>query len=288
MRWKQSPLWPSFLPLDVDQTVAYDRDMTTIELISMGLRTIRDEGPSICNMTSPVVQESASNALLALGGVPLQIDAADQVADVANVAAAVVVGLGCLTLQVQEGVSRAKAGVAAAVAPLILDISGVAVVASRVAACNKAVAELRPLILIGTAADVIALCSADPADAPELPPLAAKLAREMQATVVVVDGRSFVTDGRRLTVVRNGHRLMRSIAGHGALVGVLTGGMTVALPDSFDAAVAGLAICGIAAEVAASDHPLPGSFKMHLIDALATVDEHDLRRSIRVVEKGGL
>ncbi|WP_420103780.1 hydroxyethylthiazole kinase, partial [Bosea sp. (in: a-proteobacteria)] len=73
--------------------------------------------------------------------------------------------------------------------------------------------------------------------------------------------------------IAHGHPLMTKVTGLGCASSALVAACRAVEPDAALAAGAALTAYGIAGEIAAERAQGPGSFAMHLIDALAGLDE---------------
>jgi hydroxyethylthiazole kinase len=81
-----------------------------------------------------------------------------------------------------------------------------------------------------------------------------------------------VTDGERLVRVDNGHPLLTTITGSGCMVTSLVGACLAVETDPLFAALVALVTMGLAAERAAARANGPGTFRVHLLDAVAALD----------------
>ena len=96
--------------------------------------------------------------------------------------------------------------------------------------------------------------------------------------------RDYVTDGQRVTTIENGHPLMARVTGLGCSATAVIGAFLAVERDAFTAAAAGLAVFGVAGEVAAERSPGPGSLQVALLDALYGLDETRFIRQCRCRE----
>jgi hydroxyethylthiazole kinase len=92
----------------------------------------------------------------------------------------------------------------------------------------------------------------------------------VRVTTGVVDW--IETEDRALSVA-HGHEWMTMVTGLGCASSALVAACRAVEPDPVIAAGAALTAYGIAGEIAAERAAGPGSFAMHLIDALAGLDE---------------
>jgi hydroxyethylthiazole kinase len=82
-----------------------------------------------------------------------------------------------------------------------------------------------------------------------------------------------VLDAGRLASVARGTSLLSRVTGTGCLLGALTAACCAVEADPFRAALAATTWLNVAGELAAGRADGPGSFRMHLLDALDGVGQ---------------
>jgi hydroxyethylthiazole kinase len=80
-----------------------------------------------------------------------------------------------------------------------------------------------------------------------------------------------IADEGKLAYVNNGHPLLASITGSGCMATSLVGAFLAVEPDAWRATTAGLVALGLAGEHAAPKSGGPGTFRSHLLDAVAAL-----------------
>jgi hydroxyethylthiazole kinase len=101
---------------------------------------------------------------------------------------------------------------------------------------------------------------------------AAAYARANGIVVGLSGETDLVTDGERIVSIKNGHPLMTKITAMGCAGSAVVAACLAVESDTIRAAVAALAIVGIAGELAAEKSSGPGSFATAVIDALYSLD----------------
>ena len=92
-------------------------------------------------------------------------------------------------------------------------------------------------------------------------------------TIVALSGETdLITDGERVAAVANGHALMAKVTAMGCAGSAVLSACLAVEPDAFRAAVAALAIMGVAGELAGEKSDGPGSFAVAIVDALHNLD----------------
>ena len=110
---------------------------------------------------------------------------------------------------------------------------------------------------------------------------ARQLATDTKAAVAITGAVDYVTDGRRVAAIENGHPLMTRVTGLGCSATAVIGAFLAVERDAFAATVAALAVFGVAGEIAAARSPGPGSLQVALLDALYLLDEATLAARLR-------
>ncbi len=254
------------------------------------LELIRARAPLIHNITNFVVTNLTANALLAVGASPAMVEGADEVADFAARADALVLNLGTLSPPRAAAIRAAAAAAHAASVPFVLDPVAAGAIPTRAALAEDLLA-LRPAVVRGNASEIAALAGVptgagrgvDSTATPEAALDAARLLARRAGTVVAVTGAvDYVTDGTRMVALRNGHPMMTRVTGMGCTATALIGACLAVRRDPLAAAVHGLTMLGVAAELAMPRASGPGSLQVELMDRLYTLDPTQLARLARI------
>lgn len=255
------------------------------------LEQLRDQRPLVHNITNYVAMDISANALLAAGASPAMVHAEDEVRDFVALSGALAVNIGTLSppwvramhLAVQEAVTR---GI-----PWVLDPVGAGATAYRTNTATALLAH-RPSVLRANASELLALAAGtmgtSGVDASHSSEAAVAPAQQLAArcgTVVAMTGATdFITDGRRTFAVANGHPLMARVTAVGCTATALVAAMCAVEPDPLLAATAALVYLGVCGEIAATGDPGPGTFRVRLLDTLASLSSDELAARARLVE----
>jgi hydroxyethylthiazole kinase len=251
---------------------------------------LRAATPLVHNITNFVAMNATANALLAIGASPAMIHAIEEVADFTPQAAALVVNIGTLSGDRLASMELAAAKANEIGVPWILDPVAAGSTPYRTAAALT-LAHLRPAVIRGNASEILTLDGgahampkgADSVHRPEAARAAAgRLAVTLGTVVAVTGATDYVTDGRRLAAIANGHPMLTHVTGTGCMATALIGAFLGAGLAPFDAAAAGLAALGVAAEIAAAGAAGPGSFQVALMDVLYRLDDAIMAARARV------
>ncbi|PTX99104.1 hydroxyethylthiazole kinase [Opitutus sp. ER46] len=263
--------------------------MNPIDTVVTTLDQLRRRRPLVHCLTNGVVKNFTANVLLALGAAPAMVEHAEEAAQFAVMADALLVNVGTL----DEPQMRAmRAAVAAAVAgkrPWVLDPVAVGPLAVRTAFARELLAH-RPTLIRGNASEVIALSGSagkgrgvDSGDSTEAALAAAEdLARRTGGAVLATGPVDYGTDGRTRVACHNGHVLLTRVTGVGCAQGAVAAACAAVAESPLAAAMTSAVIMGIAGERAQRVAARPGSFAVALLDALDEIDGTIIRREARL------
>jgi hydroxyethylthiazole kinase len=254
------------------------------------LRELRARKPLVHQITNYVVMNETANATLALGALPVMAHAPQEVEEMAAAAGALVLNIGTLSGDWVE--AMLLAGKAAA-GPIVLDPVGAGATQYRTDTAKRLLDELDIAVVRGNAAEIATLAGRDAEirgvesigadDSAE--ELAKEAATALGCIAAVTGPTDYVSDGKRVIVVSNGHELLATVSGTGCMATAITGSFLAAKPDApLEAAAEALVAFGVAGEDAARTAKGPGTFHAALYDALYSLDPETLDDRARVDE----
>jgi hydroxyethylthiazole kinase len=229
------------------------------------LTKIRATRPRIHAITSPVAQVLTANGLLALGAIPSLTTNAEETETFITSANGLLLNLGMLDRERFDVIPIAAQTATAMRCPFVID----PVFADR-SVRRRALA--RTLLASGPS---IVKLNASEAEA---------FSRDIPETTtrLITGPVDLIRLGRKEARLANGHVLMERVTATGCLLGAILAASCAVENDPFPAAIAGVSILNIAAEIAAKEAAGPGSFAVRLIDALATLDYSDIQRRFKL------
>ena len=249
------------------------------------LTAVREQQPLVHNITNFVVMNNSANALLALGASPAMVHSCDEVEDFVAISRSLVINIGTLY---SEQIAACKLAVIKAHnvgVPWILDPVGAGATSYRRTAA-AALTRLQPNVIRGNGSEILTLAQQSQTgqgrgvdslhDSETAVEAARTLAAETGAVVAVTGVVDYVTDGARLVEIHNGHPLMARVTGLGCSATAIIGAFLAVERDPFMATMAGLAVFGVAGEIAAERARGPGSLQAALLDALYAITQGDL------------
>ena len=256
------------------------------------IERIRAEAPLVHNITNYVVMNTTANALLAIGASPVMAHAVDEVEEMAGLARALVLNIGTLSPAWIEAMVRAGLAAGRRGIPIVLDPVGSGATSLRTATARRLLDEVKPTIVRGNASEIASLVAADAGTkgvdstraAEETVELAHAVAGRWGCCVVVSGPTDIVVGGGKLMRVGNGHSMMPRVTGMGCTATALVAAVAAVNPVACQAAAHGMALTGIAGEMAAEHSEGPGSFQVRFLDALYRIGEADVGRRLKLWE----
>ncbi|CAH0049185.1 unnamed protein product [Clonostachys solani] len=245
------------------------------------IQAVAKKTPLSHNMTNLVVQNFAANVGLAVGASPIMANYAEEAADLAKLGGSLVINMGTVTPDGLKNYIQALEAYNAAGGPVLLDPVGAGATAVRRSAVKTLLAAGSFAVIKGNEGEIQTLHGASVTqrgvDSDSTLSLAQRasvvqsVARAQGAVVLMTGVTDILSDGRRTFRVDNGHELLAQVTGTGCTLGTTISAMIAAYPqDTLVAAVAGTAMFGVAAELAAGRAEVrgPGTFVPAFIDEL--------------------
>jgi hydroxyethylthiazole kinase len=220
--------------------------------------------PRVQCLTNTVAQNITANMLLAFGAIPSMAIHVDEIAAMAEGAGAILINIGTINAESELAIPKLLEVARDRQKPLVFDPVFVELSPLRQHVARE-VLRLPNIVVRGNATEMAAL-AAD-----------LKTARERNLTLVTTGKVDRIMRAGGMLSVSHGHPLMTRVTGVGCAAGALIAACCAVEGDPAVAAAAALTAYGVAGEIAAETSQGPGSFAVHLIDALAGMDEATLR-----------
>ena len=266
---------------------------------------LRDTRPLIHVVTNFVVMNQTANALLALGASPMMSWAEQDAAYMSGVSDALCINTGT---PVPERISVMKSLMSLAGdmgKPVVLDPVGAGAGPFRTDIARELCALAPAKIIRGNPSEICALAAGHSStkgvesgispeqarailtghgrpdrNADALPSGATALLGS--ASALVVSGQTDMVLGQgKMVSIANGSELMGSVTGTGCMLSAICTAFSAVAENGFEAAVAGVAVTGIAGELAAARVDGPGFFLPHFIDSLYALNEADIHEHLK-------
>jgi hydroxyethylthiazole kinase len=254
------------------------------------IENIRKKSPVVHNITNYVVMNSTANVLLAVGASPVMAHADEEVADMVNIASALVVNIGTLSREWVKSMFKAADQAVKRGIPIILDPVGAGATGYRTETAREFVKTVRPAIVRGNASEIMALFGdraktkgVDSIDASHDAVAAARGINETYGAIVCVSGETDYIIGKgRIVKVGNGHPMMTRVTGMGCAATALCGAFAAVNSDYAQATAHAMAVMGIAGEMAAEKADGPGSLEVRFLDALYGLTLRDIAERLKM------
>ncbi|MGD8264128.1 MAG: hydroxyethylthiazole kinase [Desulfobacterales bacterium] len=260
------------------------------EKAAENIASVREKKPLIHNITNYVVMNYTANALLAMGASPVMAHAQNEVENMVSFAGALVLNIGTLTDDWITSMIKAGKRASEQKTPIILDPVGSGATPLRTNSAQKIINEANISVIRGNASEILSLRQEDSKtkgvdsihSVDEAAETAKILAEELQTTLAITGPVDLITDGKRVIRVSNGHSLMGYVTGTGCTATVVIGAFLAVDEDPLSATATALAFFGLAGEVAGQTAKAPGTFMIHLLDALYTITPDQLQEGCKI------
>lgn len=266
-------------------------DITT-ERVWADFREVRETTPLVLSLTNSVVQEFTANALLALGASPIMSDALEEITELVGLANALNLNIGTPTPRSAEAMALAAHAAKAKRIPVVLDPVAVGATELRRKLADRLLQIVPSAIIRGNQAEIAALAGlpaiARGVDAIESSDQAAEAARQLAKrfrTVAVASGPvDYLSDGKTVIAVDNGHPMMGRITGSGCVASAVIAAFLTVSPNTLAAATSAMIVMDIVGELAAehSRSEGPGSFRIRFLDTFDRLEPDHLEARMRV------
>ncbi len=258
--------------------------------LSSLLGRVREQRPLVHHITNMVVMNDTANITLAIGASPVMAHALEEVEEMVRLARVLLLNIGTLTPEQIEAMVRAGKRANELGIPVVLDPVGAGATSLRTESALRLLRELHISAIRGNASEVGTLVGVAAQTrgvdsislSQEREVVARRAAQAFSCTVAITGASDVIADGERLARVENGHPLLANITGSGCMATTLVAAFLAVEPDAWLATTAGLVAMGLAGEMAAPKASGPGTFRSHLLDAVAALDEKTMLRGQKV------
>lgn len=264
---------------------------TPTDIAAHVLAELKSKRPLVLCLTNSVVQNFTANLLLAVGGVPVMLNHAEEVQDILRSCTnALLINVGTLSTAQAELMQCAVSCATEAGVPWVLDPVAVGLLPYRTQFCTELL-RTPPAMIRGNASEIMALAgenaatcrgpesgaaSSDALDA------ARSLSARTSSAVLVTGETDYITHGGDTYSCTNGHELMTRVTGMGCAMGALAAACTAVAATPLHAAIATAAIMGVCGDKAITRAQHPGSFAAALLDELDLLTPESLKQHARI------
>jgi hydroxyethylthiazole kinase len=247
------------------------------------LEHLRERRPLIHNITNLVVSNVTANALLALGASPAMVENTEESAELAAIADALVVNLGTVSSSLAAAMHLATKAASEANRPWVIDPVAVGALGYRTRLA-KALLLNRPTVIRGNASEIAALADGagggkgvdSTLQADAVANHGDRLAVETGSVVVISGAVDYVTDGKHVIRIANGHPMMTQVTGMGCTATAVIGAFLAVTEQPLIAAAQAMLTVGVAGELARERATGPGSLQVAFLDLLYELTSDDI------------
>ncbi len=255
---------------------------------------VRTQRPLIHHITNFVVMNATANITLCMGALPVMAHAPQEVEEMVDAASALVLNLGTLWPEQVEAMLIAGRRANQRGIPIVLDPVGAGATRLRTESALHLLEKLLITIVRGNLAEIAVLAGMESrirgvesvGSTGNAAATASQFATKFGCVAAVTGPIDVVTDGVRWIRVANGHPMMSTVTGTGCMATSVVAACAAAEKDAVIATAAALAAYGLAGESAAEKAQGPGTFQLHLFDAVAALTQEALRAGMRIEESG--
>ncbi|KAK3333655.1 Hydroxyethylthiazole kinase family-domain-containing protein [Cercophora scortea] len=256
-----------------------------INLTPAIIKAVHDTKPLSHNMTNLVVQNFAANVALAVGASPIMSNNGEEAADITKLGGSLVINMGTVTPDGLENNIKALRAYNMVGQPVVFDPVGAGATAVRRAAVKTIMAAGYLDVIKGNEGEIKTVFSdngpqqrgvdsCSTLDDGQKARLVQNLAQRERNVVVMTGKTDFISDGRRVFSISNGHSYLGLVTGTGCVLGTaISAAVAAHSGDKMEATMAAMLHFEIAAEIAAArpDVHGPGTFVPAFIDELHNI-----------------
>ncbi len=252
------------------------------------LNTIRSKSPLIHNITNYVVMNNSANALLSIGASPVMAHSVHEVKEMTSIASSLVINIGTLSEPWVDAMILAIETANKNQIPVILDPVGAGATSYRTQVCLRIIQNYKISVIRGNASEIMALNNennktkgVDSIATSEAALEAAKSLTYQSGAIVVISGATdYITNGTKVTEVKNGTSMMAKVTGMGCTASAITGAFAAVNPNFFESCTHAMAIMGISGELASKKANGPGTLQLHFLDTLYNLTETEILETL--------
>lgn len=262
------------------------------DIICTACERVARKSPLIHCITNPISINQCANAILSVGAKPIMAEHPKEVCEITGKADALMLNIGNITDARMESVMLSIRKAKEKSIPVLLDVVGISCSKLRREYVNGLFKMAVPSVVKGNYSEIIALYdeqySSSGVDADNsldiryVEKAIKKIATKYKTIVLATGKTDIITDGNRVTYVRNGTLQLACVTGTGCMLGALCAAFMSVLPP-FAATISACCYLGICGELAKTDKG-NGSFMVNLIDKISTLDKREIKENINMEE----
>lgn len=254
------------------------------------IHEIRNKKPLIHHMTNYVTVNDCANITLAIGAAPVMADAIEEAEDMVSIASAFVINIGTLNATKIKSMVAAGKKANELHVPVIFDPVGCGATPYRLEMARMLMRDVHMAVIRGNISEIMALIGesvhmkgvdAGEEKVNDEEDILKKAAKEWKTILAVTGEVDKITDGRRMTYIKNGCKEMARITGTGCMCTSLVASFVGAMKECpYDATVEAVMTMGLAGELAWKENGNKGlgHFHMGILDEIGNMTLETLER----------
>lgn len=256
------------------------------------LKTIREVKPLIHHITNWVTIYDSANMTRVFGALPVMAHALEECADMTKISSALVLNIGTLTSEIIDSMLLSAMAANEKKIPVVLDAVGVGATKFRNEMAVKILDSVHIDVIKGNYSEIAKLAGENvktkgvESTSIDVDPkkVAKEFAKSRDSIVVMTGKEDIISDGKKISIVQNGHELMGSIVGTGCMVASIIGIFASINSNYYEASRDALCYFGVAGELAAEKSNGPGSFKVNLYDEVFKLSDEKAKDMLKFKE----
>lgn len=255
---------------------------------------VKDVQPLVHHLTNNVTINDCANVTLAIGGSPVMATSIEEVADMVQLAQALVINFGTIDNAMYEAMIVAGQAANRKGIPVVFDPVGVGATLFRTNRAKDYLEKVKISIVRGNASEVFALIGGEVqtrgVDAGDVAiskkELAIEAAKKLDAITVISGEVDYVSNGTEVVGIENGDIWLTRITGTGCTTASLIAAFAGSTDDWFAASVAGMSTMSLAGERAKmrlSEFDGIGTYRMKLMDEISLMTGEIWEEGVRLV-----
>lgn len=246
--------------------------------VRMSLKKIQKRRPLVHCITNAVVTNYTANGLLSVGASPIMADAIEEVAEIVQIADALLVNIGTLNARTVAAMDVAIDAAKEQGIPIVLDPVGAGASAFRLATVHQFLQKHAVTLLRCNAGELAAILGvswqANGVDSgsgeANIEQLAKEAAQLYKCLVIVTGAQDILTDGEHIKIIEGGQEQITQITGTGCLLSAICAALLASSNEPLKDLEALLAEYKLAAQRAFA--PL-GTYQIQFINELQRLSE---------------
>ena len=254
---------------------------------------VKEQQPLVHHLTNAVTINDCANVTLAIGGRPVMASAIEEVADMVQLAQALVINFGTMNDEMFEAIIKAGQTANEKGIPVIFDPVGVGATPFRTNRARVLLEKVKPSVVRGNASEVLSLIGGvgqtrgvDSANTTISKNELAKMAAKHLNAITVISGeQDFVSDGSEVIGIHNGDVWLTKITGTGCMTASIIGCFAGVTNNMLAAAVAGMSTMSLAGEQAKQQlkqNEGIGTYRVKLMDAISLMDGESWDQGVKL------